>query len=81
MITVHAVGDLVLERADSHPLLEPSAAALAQADLVVGQLEIPHLDVGVVQTTDVPAVPGPPAALDAVAAAGFDVLTDRKSVV
>lgn len=75
MITVHAVGDLVLERADSHPLFEPSAAALAQADLVVGQLEIPHLDVGVVQTTDVPAVPGPPAALDAVAAAGFDVLT------
>ncbi|HET8928041.1 MAG TPA: CapA family protein [Microbacterium sp.] len=75
MITLHAVGDLVLERADSQPLFELSAAALAPADLVVGQLEIPHLDAGVVQTTDVPAVPGPPAALDGVAEAGFDVLT------
>lgn len=75
MITVHAVGDLVLERADSWPLFEPSAAVLGKADLVIGQLEIPHLDAGVVQTTDVPAVPGPPAALDGVAAAGFDVLT------
>src|SRR5690606_11163559 len=36
---------------------------------------IPHLEDGVVQTTDVPAIPGPPSALDALAEAGFDILT------
>ena len=78
MITVHAVGDLVLERADSWPLLEPAASALGEADLVIGHLEIPHLDPDDghrVQSTDVPALPGPPSALDGLVAAGFDVLT------
>lgn len=75
MITIHAVGDLVIERADSQPLFAPSAETLARADLTIGQLEIPHLVDGLVQTTDVPAIPGPPSALDGVAAAGFDVLT------
>lgn len=75
MIAVHAVGDLVLERADSFPLFEPSIPVLERADLVIGHLEIPHLVNGIVQTTDVPAIPGPPSALDGVAAAGFDVLT------
>lgn len=75
MITVHAVGDLVLERDDARSLLAPAADALRGADLVIGQLEIPHVDEGVVQTTDVPAVPGPPSALDALAEAGFGILT------
>ena len=75
MITVHAVGDLVLEREDARSLLAPAAETLRGADLVIGQLEIPHVDEGVVQTTDVPAVPGPPAALDALAEAGFGILT------
>ena len=75
MITVHAVGDLVLERDDARSLLAPAADTLRGADLVIGQLEIPHVEAGVVQTTDVPAVPGPPAALDALAEAGFGILT------
>lgn len=75
MITVHAVGDLVLERDDARSLLAPAADALRGADLVIGQLEIPHVEAGVVQTTDVPAVPGPPSALDALAEAGFGILT------
>ena len=75
MITVHAVGDLVLEREDSRPLLEPAREVLRGADLVIGHLEIPHLHDGLVQTTDVPAIPGPPSALDALADAGFDILT------
>lgn len=75
MIRVHAVGDLVLERDDARSLLAPAADTLRSADLVIGQLEIPHVESGVVQTTDVPAVPGPPAALDALADAGFGILT------
>lgn len=75
MITIHAVGDLVLEREDARPLLAPVAETLRGADLVIGQLEIPHVDAGVVQTTDVPAAPGPPSALDALADAGFGILT------
>jgi len=78
MITVHAVGDLVLERADSWPLLEPAASVLNSADLVIGHLEIPHLDQAEghrVQSTDVPALPGPPSALDGLVTAGFGLLT------
>jgi len=75
VITVHAVGDLVLERDDSRPLLAAAADALRSADLVIGHLEIPHVESGVVQSTDVPALPGPPSALDALADAGFGILT------
>ena len=79
MITVRAVGDLVLEREDASSLLAPARDLLAGSDLLIGHLEIPHLDTGidggVVQTTDVPALPGPPAALDALAEAGFGILT------
>ena len=75
MITIHAVGDLVLERDDARSLLASAADTLRGADLVIGQLEIPHIDDGVVQTTDVPAVPGSPSALDALAEAGFGILT------
>ncbi|UUT36663.1 CapA family protein [Microbacterium elymi] len=70
-----ATGDLVLETGDAAALLAPASPVLASADIVIGHLEIPHLIGGTVQSTDVPAVPGPPDALDAVAAAGFSVLT------
>jgi poly-gamma-glutamate synthesis protein (capsule biosynthesis protein) len=75
VITIHAVGDLVLECEDASALLAPACEVLRRADLVVGQLEIPHLEGGVVQTGDVPALPGPPSALDALADAGFGILT------
>jgi len=75
VIAVHAVGDLVLERDDARPLLAEAVGTLRSADLVIGQLEIPHVVSGVVQTTDVPALPGPPSALDALAEAGFGILT------
>ncbi|WJL94408.1 CapA family protein [Microbacterium sp. ET2] len=75
MITVHAVGDLVLETTDAAGLLAPVGETLRGADVVIGHLEIPHLEGGIVHTTDVAAVPGPPSALDALADAGFDILT------
>ena len=75
MITLLATGDLVLETPDATALLAEAAPALAEGDLVIGHLEVPHVHAARVLTTDVPALPAPPSALDAVAAAGFDVLT------
>ncbi|QEW01168.1 CapA family protein [Microbacterium caowuchunii] len=75
MITLLATGDLVLETPDATALLAAAAPVLAEGDLVVGHLEVPHVRTARVLTTDVPALPAPPSALDAVAAAGFDVLT------
>lgn len=73
--TLMATGDLVLERADATSLLAAAAPVLAGADLVIGHLEVPHTESTVTMSTDVPALPAPPSALDAVAGAGFDVLT------
>ncbi|WP_203137581.1 CapA family protein [Microbacterium sp. JZ31] len=75
MTRVLATGDLVLERSDSAPLLAAAVPVLAQADVLIGQLEVPHTHATVSMSTDVPALPAPPSALDGVAAAGFDVLT------
>ena len=75
MTTVLATGDLVLETTDAAGLLAPSIDVLRGADVLIGHLEIPHVVSGMVLTTDVPALPGPPEALDAVGSAGFDVLT------
>ena len=75
MTVLLATGDLVVEEADAHHLFAPSSPLLARGDVVIGHLEIPHVADGTVLTTDVPALPGAPAALDAIAAAGFDVLT------
>ncbi|MGM7669804.1 CapA family protein [Microbacterium sp. A93] len=73
--TLMATGDLVLERADATSLLEAAAPVLTGADLVIGHLEVPHTESTSTMSTDVPALPAPPSALDAVAAAGFHVLT------
>lgn len=73
--TLMATGDLVLERADTTSLFEAAAPVLAAADLVIGQLEVPHTGSTATMSSDVPALPAPPSALDAVAAAGFHVLT------
>ncbi|NDK31132.1 CapA family protein [Nesterenkonia haasae] len=75
MTLVFATGDLVLEREDCSDLLSPTASLLSSADVVIGHLEVPHTGASVVMSSDVPAQPGPPGALDAVAEAGFSVLT------
>lgn len=75
MTTIFATGDLVLERENCSDLFAPSAPLLAEADIVIGQLEVPHTNTTEVMSTDVPATPAPPAALDDVVAAGFDVVT------
>ncbi|MBZ6092945.1 CapA family protein [Streptomyces olivaceus] len=75
MITVASVGDLILDEPDPASFLAPSGALLSAADVTVGHVEVPHSTTTVQQSTDVPAPPADPAALTALAEAGFDVVT------
>ncbi|TQM45126.1 CapA family protein [Pseudonocardia cypriaca] len=75
MITVAAVGDLILDEPDPASFLAPSAPLLRAADVAVGHVEVPHSATTVQVSTDVPAPPADPAALGALADAGFDVVT------
>jgi poly-gamma-glutamate synthesis protein (capsule biosynthesis protein) len=75
VITVAAVGDLILDEPDPASFLAPSAPLLRAADVAVGHVEVPHSTSTVQASTDVPAPPADPAALGALADAGFDVVT------
>ncbi|GAB2675659.1 hypothetical protein GCM10027271_40990 [Saccharopolyspora gloriosae] len=75
MITIAAVGDLILDEPDPASFLAPSAPLLRDADVTIGQVEVPHSTSTVQVSTDVPAPPADPAALGALADAGFDVVT------
>ncbi len=75
MITVGAVGDLILDEPDPEFFLAPAAPVLRAMDLAIGHVEVPHSTTAVQQSTDVPAPPADPAALKAVAEAGFEVVT------
>jgi poly-gamma-glutamate synthesis protein (capsule biosynthesis protein) len=74
-ITVAAVGDLVLDEPDPAFFFAPSKDLLAEADVAIGHIEVPHSDTTVQSSLDVPAPPADPAALEAVAQAGFDIVT------
>jgi len=74
-VTIMAVGDLIVDRPDPDSFFAPSARVLAQADLAIGQLEVPHSRTTNVASVDVPAPPADPRNLGAIARAGFDVLT------
>ncbi|RBM21016.1 capsule biosynthesis protein CapA [Prauserella sp. PE36] len=75
MITIASVGDLILDEPGPASFLEPAAALLRAADVTIGHVEVPHSTTTVSQSTDVPAPPADPAALPALADAGFDVVT------
>lgn len=75
MITVLAVGDLILDEPDPAAFLAPSAPLLRDADVAIGHVEVPHSTTSVQVSTDVPAPPADPAALRALADGGFDVVT------
>ena len=74
-IRILAVGDLVLDQPDIGRWFEPSAEVLRAADVVIGQIEVPHTTSTEVATLDVPAPPADPAHLAAAAAAGITVGT------
>lgn len=69
------LGDLILDEPDPDSFFAPSAELLRSADVVVGQVEIPHTSRGVPSGVDVPAPPGDPAHLEALGRAGLTVAT------
>lgn len=74
-VTVLSVGDLVLDEPDPAPFLAPARPVLAGGDVVIGHVEVPHSTSDVQVSTDIPAPPADPAALRALAEAGFHVVT------
>jgi hypothetical protein len=74
-LVILVAGDLVLDAEDPDYWLAGIAPAVAAADLAVGHLEVPHTLRGVELEGDVPASAPPPDHLDALARAGFSVLT------
>lgn len=75
MITIASVGDIILDEPDPASFLVPSAPLLGAADVAIGHVEVPHTTTTAQHSTDVPAPPADPAALTALAHAGFDVVT------
>jgi poly-gamma-glutamate synthesis protein (capsule biosynthesis protein) len=69
------LGDLILDEPDPDALFDPSRELLRSADVVVGQVEVPHSRRGSVQSTDVPARPSDPENLAALVRAGVTVAT------
>ena len=74
-ITIMAVGDLIVDRPNPDWFFEPSAPLLRSADLVIGQLDVPHSTSTEVTAVDVPAPAADPAHIAAIARAGFGLLT------
>ena len=74
-ISVVLAGDLVLDEPDAPHWLSGIAPALQAADLAIGHLEVPHTRSTAELRGDVPAPGAPPENLDAVAAAGFSMLS------
>lgn len=75
VITVMAVGDLVLDEPNPDFYFEPSTEVLQSADLTIGQIEVPHTTSTESAAVDIPAPPAEPAHIAAIARAGFDVGT------
>ena len=69
------VGDLILDEPDPDSFFEPARSVLRQADVLIGQVEVPHTRRGRENTSDVPAPPSDPDNLSALKRAGFHVAT------
>jgi poly-gamma-glutamate synthesis protein (capsule biosynthesis protein) len=69
------LGDLILDEPDPDSFFDPSREVLRSADLVVGQVEVPHTSRGVPTSVDIPAPPADPAHLAALERAGLGVAT------
>jgi poly-gamma-glutamate synthesis protein (capsule biosynthesis protein) len=69
------LGDLILDEPDPDSFFEPSRELLCSADLVLGQVEVPHTTRGVQSSVDIPAPPADPAHLRALERAGIGIAT------
>lgn len=74
-VTVLSVGDIILDVPEPRTFFTPSEPVLKTADVVIGHVEVPHSTTTTSQSTDVPAPPADPAALAALPAAGFHIVT------
>jgi poly-gamma-glutamate synthesis protein (capsule biosynthesis protein) len=75
MITLLAVGDLILDEPDPDSYFDATRSILQAADVVIGHVEVPHSTSTVQISTDVPAPPADPAHVQALGNAGFNVAT------
>ena len=55
-----ATGDIIIDEPDPFSFFAPSRDLLRSADVVVGQIEVPHTDRGECASTDIPAPPAKP---------------------
>ena len=69
------LGDLILDEPDPDSFFDPSRELLRSADLVVGQVEVPHTRRGVPSSVDIPAPPADPDHLAALGRAGLGIAT------
>jgi poly-gamma-glutamate synthesis protein (capsule biosynthesis protein) len=72
---IAVAGDLVLDEPDAGHWLAGIAPALLSSDLAIGHLEVPHTMRGEELSGDVPAPGAPPENLEAIAEAGFAMLS------
>jgi hypothetical protein len=75
MTTLLAVGDIILDEPDPDSFFDPSRPILLGGATVIGHVEVPHSTTTAQTSTDVPAPPADPAALGALARAGFSAVT------
>lgn len=69
------VGDLVLDEPDSDSFFDHVRAPLADTDVLIGHVEVPHTTRGVESVGDIPAPASAPENLRALGRAGFHVAT------
>jgi poly-gamma-glutamate synthesis protein (capsule biosynthesis protein) len=72
---LYMTGDLVLDEPDADFFFEPAKAMLAEADLLIGHVEVPHTTRGVESVGDIPAPASDPENLRAVGRAGFRMVS------
>lgn len=74
-ILLRFTGDLILDEPHPERYFAPARDQLRAADVLVGQVEVPHTDRGYEESTDVPAPPANPEHLRALADVGVDIAT------
>ena len=72
---LYMTGDLVLDEPDADFFFDPARALLAQADALIGHVEVPHTTRGIESVGDIPAPASDPENLRAVGRAGFHMVS------
>jgi poly-gamma-glutamate synthesis protein (capsule biosynthesis protein) len=74
-LSLHLVGDLILDEPEPDGFFDLARPILKQADVVAGHVEVPHTRRGTENAFDIPAPPSDPDNLHALGRAGFHVAT------